>query len=111
MGYKLRRAIAVGLAAAPGTVLAGPQDAVTPAAPPPIVQIGSAYFAKQLCSCLFVVGRSEASCRAEFKPRIDIFKIAIDRSGLRRAARVTASLGPVSALATYDARYGCVIAR
>lgn len=96
---------------APVAALAAPQDALTPTAPPPIVQIGSAYFAKQLCSCLFVAARSEASCRAEFKARIDIFKIAIDRVGLPRSASVTASLGPVTALASFDPRYGCVLVK
>lgn len=102
---------ALALLAASSAALAAPQDALTPKAPPPIVQIGSAYFAKQLCSCLFVVGRSEASCRAEFKPRIDIFKIVIDRSALPQSATVSAALGPVSAVARFDPRYGCVLVK
>ncbi|MEO8926368.1 MAG: hypothetical protein ABI306_04315 [Caulobacteraceae bacterium] len=82
-----------------------------PRPPPPIVQIGSAYIAKQVCSCLFVVGRSEASCRAEFKPDIDPFTVVIDRSALPAAGKVTASLGPVVGEAAYDRRFGCVVAR
>lgn len=92
-------------------LLAGPglAGAATPA--PPIVQIGSAYIAKQLCSCLFVVGRGEASCRAEFKPDIDPFTVVVDRAALPARARVTASLGPVTGEATFSPGFGCVVAR
>jgi hypothetical protein len=81
------------------------------AAPPPIVQIGSAYFAKQYCSCLFVVGRSEASCHAEFRPLIDSFKITVDRAGLPQRAKVATRLGAASEEATWDRRYGCVLSK
>ncbi len=93
--------------------LAAAADAPPPpsAAPPPIVQIGSAYFAKQFCSCLFVVGRSEASCHAEFKPLIDSFKITVDRSGLPQSAKVATRLGAVAGEATWNRRYGCVLSR
>ncbi len=94
---------------APSPLLAAEQ--APPPSPPPIIQIGSAYFAKQLCSCLFVVGRSELSCRTEFKPQIDAFKIAIDRSRPPKTATVTTSLGPVTAVATFNPRYGCVLIR
>ena len=76
---------------------------------PAVVQIGSAYVAKQYCSCLFVVGRSEASCRAEFKPQIDMAKVEVDRAGLPASAKVSVTLLTTTALATYDRRYGCVL--
>lgn len=95
--------------AAPAPLLAVEQ--APPPSPPPIIQIGSAYFAKQLCSCLFVVGRTELSCRAEFKPQIDAFKITIDRSRLPRSATVTTNLGPATALASYAPRFGCVLVK
>jgi|GEM_PF-7121818 len=94
-------------------LVAGPalMGAAAPAPPPPIVQIGSAYIAKQLCSCLFVAGRGEASCRAEFKPDIDPFTVVIDRAGLPARAKVAASLGPVLGEATFSRGFGCVVAR
>jgi len=93
--------------------LIGAADAPPPlaAAPPPIIQIGSAYFAKQYCSCLFVVGRSEASCHAEFNPLIDSFKITVNRASLPQSAKVATRLGAASEEATYDRRYGCVLSK
>ena len=95
------------------TLLLGAADAPppTPHAPPPIVQIGSAYFAKQFCSCLFVAGRTEASCHAEFKPLIDSFKITVDRTGLPKNAKVATRLGTTAGEASYDRRYGCVLSK
>jgi hypothetical protein len=75
------------------------------------VRIGAAYVAKQFCSCLFLTGRSETSCRAEFKPQIDTAKVEIDRGGLPERGKVGVSLGPVVADATYSRRYGCVLAK
>ena len=83
----------------------------TPPPAPPIIKIGSAYFAKQYCSCLFVVGRSEASCHAEFKPLIDVFKITVDRTGLPDSAKVSTKAGSAEGEATYDRRYGCVLSK
>ncbi len=88
-----------------------PAPGPAPAPEPPIVRIGAAYIAKQVCSCLFVVGRSETSCRAEFKPDIDPFTVAIDRAGLPAQARVKATVGPVVGEATFARGYGCVVAR
>ncbi|MGI9169344.1 MAG: hypothetical protein ACR2FH_04105 [Caulobacteraceae bacterium] len=85
--------------------------AAAPVSPPPIVQIGAAYIAKQLCSCLFVVGRPEASCRAEFKPDIEPFTVTVDRAGLPAGAKVNTALGPVIGEADYSSRFGCVVAR
>ena len=109
MSGNWRSGFAALIVAAPSSLLAAEQ-ALSPS-PSPIIQIGSAYFAKQLCSCLFVVGRDELSCRAEFKPQIDAFRITIDRSRLPKTATVTASLGPVTAMATFNPRYGCVLTR
>ena len=88
-------------------------DPSMPAAPtPPVIQIGSAYIAKQMCSCLFVAHRTDASCRPEFKSQgISAFTLVIDRSGLPGHAAVTASLGKLVAEARYTRRFGCTIAR
>ena len=77
----------------------------------PYVRIGGAYIAKQDCSCLFVEGRSEASCAAEFSPDIKRFKVTIDRSRLPGAAKVTTRLAIFSSEATYEAGYGCAVTR
>jgi hypothetical protein len=82
-----------------------------PAPGPAIVQIGAAYVAKQLCSCVFVARREEGSCRAEFKPEIDTFTVTVDRAGLPESANVTATVGPVAAEADYATPFGCVLAK
>ena len=100
--------LAASVAASP--VVAAAVD--IPSAPPPVIQIGSAYIAKQMCSCLFVARRTEASCRPEFKGQgISAFTVVADRSRLPRSASVTARLGKVVAEARYSRRYGCTVVR
>ncbi len=77
----------------------------------PYAQIGGAYIAKQYCSCLFVTGRSETSCRAEFEPDIDKFSVRTDRSGLPARAKVTARIAIFAAEATYADGYGCTLSK
>ena len=100
--------IFTGAVLALGPALCGAADTLPS---PAVVQIGSAYLAKQLCSCLFVAARPESSCRAEFRPQIDPARVAIDRGGLPDRARVTVTLLTTAAEATYSRRYGCVLAR
>lgn len=78
---------------------------------PALVQIGSAYVAKQFCSCLFVAARPESSCRAEFKPQIDMARVAVDRGALPERGKVSVTLLTTTAEATYSRRYGCVLAK
>jgi hypothetical protein len=77
----------------------------------PYARIGATYIAKQDCSCLFVEGRSEYSCTAEFKPDIDRFKVEIDRSTLPAKAKVTTRLAIFSGEATYEQGFGCSVSR
>ena len=100
---------AAALAMAPMTRAADAPPSAPPS--PAVVKIGAAYVAKQLCSCLFLTGRSETSCRAEFKPQIDQAQVAIDRRGLPARAKVGLTLGPILAQASYSRRYGCVLVK
>ncbi len=77
----------------------------------PYPRIGAVYVAKQYCSCLFVAGRSDRSCRAEFEPDIDRFSLSVDRSRLPARARVSARLAVFSGEATYADGYGCSVSR
>lgn len=81
----------------------------TQAAPWP--RTGAVYVAKQMCSCLFLTGRTEASCRTDFGDYVNRFTLRVDRSQMPRTARVTASLAVFSSEAVYDQGYGCRIAR
>ncbi len=100
-----------GLVAPAVAYAADPPVASAPATSPAIVKIGAAYVAKQYCSCLFVAGRPESSCKPEFKPQIDMAKVDVDRTKLPARAKVSVALGPVVAEATYSRRYGCVLVR
>jgi hypothetical protein len=77
----------------------------------PYGEVGTTYIAKQLCSCVFVTGRGEASCRGEFEPDIGKMSVAVDRSGLPARGRVTARLAMFANAATYQPAYGCRIER
>ena len=77
----------------------------------PVAQIGGSYIAKQYCSCVFVAGRSEGSCHAEFEPDISKFSVKADRSGLPAHAKVTARLALFSGEATYTNGYGCTVSK
>jgi hypothetical protein len=77
----------------------------------PYPEIGGVYLAKQVCSCLFVAGRSEGSCRAEFEPDISRFDLSVDRSGLPAHAKVTTRLAVFSGEATYADGYGCTVSK
>lgn len=77
----------------------------------PWPRTGATYVAKQMCSCLFLTGRTEASCRTDFGDYVNRYSLAVDRGGLPRTARVTASLAMFRGEAVYDQGYGCRIAR
>jgi hypothetical protein len=69
--------------------------------------IGSNYVAKQLCSCIFVTGRTEAGCKKEFEPDITKFTVDITRKGGK--ADVQTRLALFEGYAQYDPKYGCSI--
>jgi hypothetical protein len=77
----------------------------------PYGELGTTYIAKQLCSCVFVTGRTEASCRAEFKPDIDKMSAVIDRSGGPSRGKVSVRLAVFSGEAEYDEGFGCKITK
>jgi hypothetical protein len=79
---------------------------------PAVIRIGAAYLAKQVCSCVLVAHRSEASCRPEFKAqKIGLARLAIDRDGLPERATVKVSLLTATAQADYSRPYGCVLVK
>jgi hypothetical protein len=73
----------------------------------PYGETGTTYLAKQLCSCVFLTGRSDSSCSAEFQPDINKFRVRIDHA----QSRVQASLLIFSSTSAFDPRTGCRIVR
>jgi len=77
----------------------------------PYAQIGGTYLAKQICSCVFVAGRSDASCRAEFEPDIDKFQVKIHHGLQPGHSVVRTRLLIFSSAAKYTEGYGCTVAK
>ena len=75
----------------------------------PYGQIGNRYLAKQICSCVFVTGRTEGSCRKEFEPDIRQFEVNILRGANGTSGEVRTKLAVFEGRATFDPRYGCAI--
>ena len=71
----------------------------------PYGHIGTNYVAKQLCSCVFVAGRTEAGCRKEFEPDISRFEVEITRSGARGEVRTRLAL--FDGHARFEPKFGC----
>ena len=69
--------------------------------------IGAAAMAKVVCSCVFVDGRSLASCRADDPPGSEGVPVSIDEG----AKTATGTLfGIISRRASYQEGFGCVLA-
>ena len=73
----------------------------------PYGETGSTYLAKQLCSCVFLTGRTDASCLAENGSDVRRFDVRIDHAGRTVSARLLL----FSSIAAYDEGYGCRIVR
>ena len=67
-------------------------------------RIGTAYVAKQTCSCLFVAGRPADSCRTDFDPAA-LQPLEIIAGG--NAVTVSALAGLISSRSEFDKGYGC----
>lgn len=80
----------------------------------PYGRVGTAYLAKQYCSCRFVAGRSDQSCHAEFKPDIDHFQLKIEQSpaaGAPTSASVRAQMLVWSGEARFSKGFGCSLVK
>lgn len=69
-------------------------------------RIGTAYVAKQTCSCLFIANRSPQSCKTDYEAA------ALERLNVEaEASSVTVSAvgGLVSAKAQFEEGFGCHI--
>jgi hypothetical protein len=68
--------------------------------------VGAAAMAKVACSCVFVDGRSLASCRADDPPGFESIPVTIDET----AKTATGTLfGIIKRRATYRESYGCTL--
>ena len=67
-------------------------------------KIISAYYAKEACSCLYVLGRDEAQCHEMVRQYVPISSFHND--GAAKKVRVR-GLGRDSVAAFIDARHGC----
>ena len=76
----------------------------------PYGHIGAVYLSKQVCSCVFVAGRSEAGCRKEFEPDVKTFNVTVVPGAADRKAEVRATLGAFVGRATYEPGFGCTVA-
>lgn len=79
--------------------------------------VGSAYAAKQICSCRFISEREMESCQGDFTPEIKegvdqltISETYIDATGRTdQSITVSALGGLISGKATYEPGLGCVL--
>jgi hypothetical protein len=70
-----------------------------------LVTVGAGYTAKQVCSCLYVSGRSVESCAREPESPADTLVKWSAGEGRVRAS----TLGLAQATARYDEGFGCVL--
>jgi hypothetical protein len=70
------------------------------------VQVGTGYLAKQMCSCIFVAGRTADSCRPDMPESMDGLHATLleDGEGVR-----TSLFGFVERVARHHAGSGCTL--
>lgn len=66
--------------------------------------IGAGYVAKELCSCIFVAGRSLASCRPDIPTSMDRVEVEL---GVDRVRAFVPYLE--QRIARYEPPYGCTL--
>ena len=66
--------------------------------------VGAGYVAKEVCSCVFVGGRSLESCRPDVPAAMDRVEVELGEDRVR--ASVT---GLVERIARYEPPFGCVL--
>lgn len=71
-------------------------------------EIATAYGAKQLCSCRFVAGRTEAACLAEFPAEA---RQQISMATTANGVRASAAFGLIAAEAATTPEGGCTLIR
>jgi hypothetical protein len=49
----------------------------------PQADVGAAWMAKHMCSCVFVGGRDAAACRGDLAPEMDPVRWELDADGVR----------------------------
>lgn len=69
-------------------------------------EVGAAAIAKVACSCVFIDGRSLATCRADDPPGFESVDVHIDTASKSATGIV---LGFISRRASYQDGYGCVL--
>ena len=67
-------------------------------------RIGTAYAAKQTCSCRFVAGRAPESCPSDYNPN-DLKSLTVN-VGTNKVT-VSALAGVISATAVFEDGFGC----
>jgi hypothetical protein len=66
--------------------------------------VGEGYVAKEVCSCVFVGGRTLESCRADVPPSMDRVQVEL---GADRVRAFVPALGV--RIARHEPPYGCVL--
>lgn len=72
------------------------------------VEVGVGYAAHQLCSCVFVAGRSHEDCREDVVPGTNALQSEVIRDGDRQQVRAWVE-GLGHRTADYTGKTGCIL--